>query len=297
MNVLMLINEASGAVQSIGVEEVEKIAAQAASNHTVSLETISGEAEALIEIATQRKDVDVIAAAGGDGTQAAIAGALLNRDTALLPLPCGTMNMLCRDLDTPLDIEEALNAGLAGDRQRIDVGKIDDRVFLNNVVFGAYAELAEAREEIRDADNLADISFGLVAAANAFLHADARPFRIDIDGKPMQLDTNTVGVSNNAISHAQNFLPQRRRLDAGKLFAYLPRALDGVDFAAMLAEFARGDAEDSDDILVLSGSKMSVDAAGNEFFYSVDGDPLTSTAAVSLSIEARALIVMTPAPS
>ena len=295
MKALVLINEKSGAVQTVGVNAIRDMA-ENAKKAVADLETeiVHGEFSVLVEAAARHREFDVIAAAGGDGTQAAIAGALVGSETALLPLPCGTVNMLCRDLGAPLDIEAALLAGLRGAPTPIDVGRIGDRVFLNNIVFGAYAQLAEAREELRDAESLDDVSFSVVSAADALLHADAVSFRAVIDGEAVDVKTNTIVVSNNEITHAEQLIPLRRNLDAGKLFIYLTRAKDGAQFASLLADFARGGAKNSDDIRLRSAASCTVDANGASFSYSVDGDPVETSDSIVMTIKPKALLVMKP---
>lgn len=295
MKALVLINEKSGAVQSVGVGAIRQIAEGAQGKISdLEVEVTHGEAEALIKAAERREEFDLIAAAGGDGTQAAIASVLMGSRTAQLPLPCGTMNMLCRDLGLSLDIEEALLQGLRGERQQIDVGVANERVFLNNIVFGAYAEMAEAREELRDAETLEDVSFGLVAGANALFHADAMTFNLKFDGKHRTIKTNTIAVSNNAISGADNLTPSRAQLDAGELFVYLTGAQHGGDFASILAEFAAGAAKESNEIEIQACAYCDIDADGKTFSYSIDGDPVEASEAVTMQIKPSALTVQKP---
>lgn len=295
MKVLLLINEKSGAVQKTGAEAIIDMAKSTAhALGDISVDVECGDAPALIDMAESRNGFDVIAAAGGDGTQAAIAGALEKRSANLLPLPCGTMNLLCRDLRIPLDIESAFQAGFSGEVARIDIGKIDGRVFLNNVVFGAYADLAEAREELRDADTLQDVSFSVVAAADALMNADPVRFHVEADGETFDIMTNTIAISNNEISHAEGLAPQRRSLNAGALFAYLADATDAGAFAALLTDFARGAADKSDAIRVISAKECVVGANGARFSYSVDGDPVESDRDVTLNICPKALNVVRP---
>jgi|GEM_PF-2379909 len=295
MKVLLLINEKSGAVQKTGAEaiiDMAKSTAHALDDITVDVEC--GDAPALIDIAETQKGYDVIAAAGGDGTQAAIAGALEDKPANLLPLPCGTMNLLCRDLRIPLDIESAFRAGFTGDVARIDIGKIDGRVFLNNVVFGAYADLAEAREELRDAETLKDVGVSVVAAADALMNADPVRFQVKADGDAFDITTNTIAISNNEISHAEGLAPLRRSLDTGALYAYLADATDVGAFAALLADFVRGAADQSDIVRVVSAKECVVGADGARFSYSVDGDPVESDRDVTLNIRPKALNVVRP---
>ncbi|MEM8771228.1 MAG: diacylglycerol kinase family protein [Pseudomonadota bacterium] len=295
MKALALINEKSGAVQRIGADAIRRHVEAAQSTVTdLSVETVAGEHAVLMKALQRKDEFDVVVSAGGDGTQAAVAGALLGSETALLPLPCGTMNMLCHDLGIPQDIEAALRAGLSGEVDAIDAGVIGDRVFLNNVVVGAYAEMAEAREELRDAETLDEVSYGLVAGANALFHAEPMAFHLEIDDAATKLETNTIAISNNAVSGADTLRPYRDRLDEGDLYLYLTKARHGGDFASFLADFAAGSAESSSEISVRQCKRCVVHADGKRFSYSVDGDPLETDAPIHLEIKPRALKIYRP---
>lgn len=293
MKALMVVNPKSGAVQRIGAEALMDLAVRLVKTPEISLEAEVGDVDALLA-AVRNDKVDAVICAGGDGTQAAIAGALLDTETALLPLPCGTINALCRDLGISLDVEEVLTTALSGPTIRIDIGRINDRVFLNNVAFGAYAALAEARESFREAKTLDDLSFSLVGAADAITHADAIRFHVSIDGNTEAIDTNTIVVSNNAISSAENLIPHRGRIDEGKLHVYLADAHNAGDFAALLVDFLRGGAKTSERIEVRTGKKCRVSSPEETFSYTVDGDPVETGGPVDIEIAPAALKVFAP---
>ena len=103
----------------------------------------------LIRLATEAaKSHDLVIAAGGDGTQAAVAQALadLGGETVMAVIPGGTFNYFARDLhvgDTP---EEAIQTILNARVQPVSVGDMNGKVFLNNISLGAYPEILEKRE-------------------------------------------------------------------------------------------------------------------------------------------------------
>jgi hypothetical protein len=94
---------------------------------------------------------DALAVAGGDGSLATVAAAALAHDLPFACVPAGTRNHFARDLGLnpadPLGALDALSDGVEG---RIDVGEVNDRVFLNNVSLGIYAE-AVRKSVYRDA--------------------------------------------------------------------------------------------------------------------------------------------------
>ncbi|MEU5985457.1 diacylglycerol kinase family protein [Streptomyces sp. NPDC047434] len=68
--------------------------------------------------------VDLVVACGGDGTVRACADVVAGTDIALAVVPCGTGNLLARNLGLPLDPATALEEALGGDCFGIDVGRV-----------------------------------------------------------------------------------------------------------------------------------------------------------------------------
>jgi diacylglycerol kinase family enzyme len=72
--------------------------------------------------------VDVVIAAGGDGTVRTVADVLRGSGVPLALLPSGTGNLLARNLDLTLDdVENALESAFDGDDRAIDMGVIELR--------------------------------------------------------------------------------------------------------------------------------------------------------------------------
>jgi diacylglycerol kinase family enzyme len=72
-----------------------------------------------------RSGVDLVLASGGDGTITACAGGIAGTRVPLGVLPCGTGNLLARNLGLPLSLDEALAVALTGSNRRLDVGTDD----------------------------------------------------------------------------------------------------------------------------------------------------------------------------
>ena len=72
------------------------------------------------------EDVDLIIAAGGDGTVRAVAEALRGHATPVALLPSGTGNLLARNLKLTLDaMPDSVAAAFTGKDRKIDLGVID----------------------------------------------------------------------------------------------------------------------------------------------------------------------------
>lgn len=84
--------------------------------------------------------------AGGDGTIATAASALLETDTDLAILPGGTLNHFATDLGIPTVPADALQLAANGSARAADVGIVNGRLFLNTSSVGAYVHFVRTRE-------------------------------------------------------------------------------------------------------------------------------------------------------
>ncbi|MBI5335789.1 MAG: diacylglycerol kinase [Burkholderiales bacterium] len=95
----------------------------------------------------------VIVAAGGDGTLNTVAQAVLPSGLPMGILPQGTFNYFGRANAVSQDLTEALAALLAGVQaghtRAVQVGLVNDRIFLVNASLGLYPRLLEDREALK----------------------------------------------------------------------------------------------------------------------------------------------------
>jgi diacylglycerol kinase family enzyme len=207
-------------------------------------------------------DADVFGMAGGDGSLAPVADVALQRGAAFVCVPYGTRNHFARDLG--LDRNDPIGAlrAFRGSERRIDVGRADERLFLNNVSLGVYAQLVHRRERHRRRRE----AFARVRAW-AMLLTHRESLGITIDGDP--IDAPIVLVANNAYALDFPSLGARERLDEGKLHLYIPGA-------------------------ERIGERFVVDAAAGRLQAALDGEPDELVMPIEFRIEPGALRVLVP---
>lgn len=84
---------------------------------------------------------DGLMAAGGDGTQAAVAAIAAEHDIPFACVPAGTRNHFALDLGVDRDdVVGSLDAFVHGGEKVVDLADVNGRVFVNNVSLGLYAE-------------------------------------------------------------------------------------------------------------------------------------------------------------
>lgn len=89
-----------------------------------------------------------ILVAGGDGTIATAAAALVESPAELAVLPGGTLNHFARDLGISTVAVEAVKLASSGACRGVDVGMVNGRLFLNTSSVGAYVRFVRVRETL-----------------------------------------------------------------------------------------------------------------------------------------------------
>jgi diacylglycerol kinase family enzyme len=93
---------------------------------------------------------DIIVAAGGDGTIAALAGPCHAAGARLGVIPLGTFNYFARAHGIPQKLDDAVQILAQQPEQSVALGTVNDRIFLNNVSIGLYPAILRAREDVYD---------------------------------------------------------------------------------------------------------------------------------------------------
>ena len=95
----------------------------------------------------------IVVAAGGDGTIRTVAQRVLAAGLPFGVLPMGTFNYFARDNDLPQDplaaLEFLMQSAQAGAERLVQVGQLNDQVFLVNASIGMYPQLLEDREAMK----------------------------------------------------------------------------------------------------------------------------------------------------
>jgi len=228
---------------------------------------------------------DLLGVAGGDGTQALVAGIAAEHDLPFLVISAGTRNHFALDLGLDRDNPAACLDALTSDgvEQRIDLGVIGGRTFVNNASFGAYAEVVESpayRDDKRGTTLkiLPDLLTGHRGAKLTARAGDAT-----VTGPQALLVSNgPYGMTDIA------GLGRRARLDAGTL-GVVAVTVNSALQAATLLRGARGQG-----LTVLTAGEVVVDADVPEIPVGIDGETVMMATPVRCAIRPKALRVRVP---
>jgi diacylglycerol kinase family enzyme len=142
-----------------------------------------------------QQGVQLILAAGGDGTVADIASVLPADGPPVAILPMGTGNVLVRELGIPLDLEgaAALAAG-AHSVRHLDVLRVAQRAYLISVSVGLSARAMH--ETSPERKKLFGKSSYLVTLFLNFFAMKPTAYDVEADGRSMQIHASDLMAAN-----------------------------------------------------------------------------------------------------
>lgn len=191
----------------------------------------------------QEAGFDPIIIAGGDGTIGEIINGLHNAqpDSVLGPvgiLPLGTANDLVRNLELPIDLNEAAKVIASGNTKQIDLGQVNSWLFGNNSAVGLEPVVTIYNERMVW---LRGVIRYLVAAIRAIASKPEWNMKIAWDDGEYEGPVSLVSVGNcpvtgglfrmapaadpndGRLTFVYGYAPTRR-----KMFTLLPRAISGA---------------------------------------------------------------------
>jgi diacylglycerol kinase family enzyme len=207
---------------------------------------------------------DLLGVAGGDGTQALVAGIAAEHDIPLLVISAGTRNHFALDLG--LDREDpsrCLDALRDGVELRVDLGFIGERPFVNNASFGAYAAVVQSPAYRDDKARTTTDMLPELLVGQRGPRLVARAANVTVDGPQAVLVSNNVyGMGDIA------GLGRRARLDRGVLGMFAVTVTSAVQAAGLL----RG--TNSRGLVRLAAPEVVVEADAAQIPVGVDGEAL-----------------------
>lgn len=241
-----------------------------------------------------RGGADLLGVAGGDGTQALVAGVAVEHGLPFMVISAGTRNHFALDLGLdrkdPATCLEALTDGV---ELRVDLGYIRaggaaepgaERVFVNSASFGVYAEVVQS-PAYRD-DKVRTILEMLpdLLAHDSGARLSVRAGELALDGP------QAVLVSNNPYQRGDSAgLGRRERLDSGELGVLGVHVANAAEAAELLLHGGQGRG-----LTEANAREVAVDADAPVIPVGVDGEALMLPTPVRCRLVPGALRVRVP---
>ncbi|MDQ6677305.1 MAG: diacylglycerol kinase family lipid kinase [Acidobacteriota bacterium] len=236
----------------------------------------------------------VLAAGGGDGTISAAAARLIGGNVRLGVLPLGTLNHFARDLGLPTDLEGACAAICHGQAKRVDAGRVNGRIFLNNSGAGLYPSVVRRREwgERTGRSRLLAFSAAVLQVLRRYPFLE---LELDMDGKKMFRRSSFLFVGNNEYQLEGLSFGTRPNLNSGLLSVVVSNragrfGLFRIALAALFHRLPR-----NRDIEILATASVRIRSSKKSLRVSLDGELTRLETPLIYECLPGALQVMAPA--
>lgn len=215
---------------------------------------------------------DAIVVGGGDGTIRSAATLLKDSETALGILPLGTLNRLARDLNIPLDLEQAASALAHAEMRQIDMAELNGRPFTCNSLIGLPPIYSRQRQRQRGQPLIPRIRG--YASVLRHIARSRRKLTIVVDDgvERRKVRALSIAVSNNLYADAAGVMLKRPVLDRGELGVFVSRHENGFGLAVAFVRAMLGRLGSDPKMEVSIAHKLEISTRKRALRVSNDGE-------------------------
>lgn len=249
----------------------------------------------VIELARDaaRGPYQIIVAAGGDGTVSTVATAVVEHGKILGVLPLGTLNHFARDLKIPSDPQAAARIIIAGHTTEVDVGEVNNRIFLNNSSLGLYPRIVRERQKNERLGFRKWPAF-FWAAIQAFRRYPFLNVQLVVNDHLLNRTTPFVFVGNNEYAMDLFNVGMRERLDQGVLTIYLTHRTSRLKLLGLALRALTKRLRDEKDFLEVFSNQLKIQTRRKRLRVAFDGEIEVMQTPLQYRLRRRALRVIVP---
>ena len=191
----LIVNPTAGNGYALKMEEpIRQELEKRGVAHTILRTEYPGHATVLARQAALEADCTGVVSVGGDGTAFEVACGLMGTGTALGVIPAGTGNDFVKTVGIPRKPMAALEKILSGAPRPVDVGSMNDRLFLN--VCGTGFDVTVLDYTVAAKKYVRGILPYLVGLVRAIAHYKPVHVRFEADGQVQERDVLICSVAN-----------------------------------------------------------------------------------------------------
>ncbi|HEY0405141.1 MAG TPA: diacylglycerol kinase family protein [Pyrinomonadaceae bacterium] len=290
----IIINAASGANDKEQARErLAELFAAAKVEPRISL---AKSGEEIIDLARRalKDGCNPIIAGGGDGTINAVASTLMDTDRTLGVLPLGTLNHFAKDLRIPLELEAAAHVLLDGHTARVDVGEVNERIFLNNSSLGLYPSIVRQRDKQQQRLGRGKWPAFFWAALMVLRRYPFLNVRLSVEDRELARRTPFVFIGNNEYEMENFNLGARSCLDKGQLSMYVAHRTGRLGLLRLGLSALFGALRKQDDFDALCTKEIWIETRRSRLPVATDGEVTLMDTPLHYRVRPGALRVLVP---
>ncbi|MBX3119369.1 MAG: diacylglycerol kinase family lipid kinase [Fimbriimonadaceae bacterium] len=254
--------------------------------------TESGWRSSAFELAQSaiRQGYQRVIAVGGDGTLHEVANALVGAQTVLGLIPAGTGNDFARSAGIRGSLKELVEVAVSGEVKLIDVGKVNDRYFLNVAGCGFDAVVADRIN--KGYRYLRGTSAYVAAVLRTLAQYKAAQLTITTDTDTLQLNAMLCAVANARFYGGGMMISPEAEMDDGLFDISVVKEIGKIGFLRAFPSVFKGTHVKHSKYVGLRAKRVKIESE-KALPVLVDGE-LLGTTPVEFKIVPQALRIALP---
>lgn len=290
-NILVILNERAGSLAGRNAGEVREMAKRTLGAGQREVDVVLAHGKEMVRAIRKgaKGNYDTLIVGGGDGSANCAAEALSESGKTLGVLPLGTMNLFARDLEMPLEPQEAFAAIASGRTKEIDLARLNGKIFHTLSGIGFFSQMARAREEVRGLPGrIVQVS---TAAFRALSRSGSSAVTVSIDGKVREIETYALLVTVNRIAEGGW---RREAMDGGTLEVHFAADEGALARLKAGADLLSGNWRDNPGIESYAASRVRIESARRRTWVATDGELSRKYMPLEYVVVPRAINVLVP---
>lgn len=212
-----------------------------------------------------------IVVAGGDGTINICVNAMIrnNIDLPLAVFPTGTANDFAGYFDLPKDIEGMIDVAMGDKFTYADVGKCNDRYFINVAALGSLVDVSQKTDP--NLKNTLGVFAYYLKGASEVVKLRALPVKLTTDGNVIEEEMYFMLVMNGMSAGGFKKLSPTSDIQDGKLNVILFRKMPIIELVPLLFGVISGNYLDNKNILSFETDNLIIESE-EDISTDVDGE-------------------------
>ena len=216
------------------------------------------------------KDYKYILIAGGDGTVDSVVNAMMDKDIELpiAILPVGTANDFGKFIDMPQNIREACNRILSSEPKPVDIGKINDKYFINVASSGLFTDVSQ-KTDVNLKNTIGKLAYYLKGLEEL---PNFRKLKVKLKSKELEYDGEMYLILVFNGQTAGNFkLATRADVQDGYLDVIMIKAVQVFEILPLFIKILKGEHLDSDKVIYFKTDDIIIES-NEDIVVDIDGE-------------------------
>lgn len=272
---LFIINPKAGKGKTINIiPKIKEIFSEHYENYIIEITKYPGHATIIANEYTSKDNYRVYAV-GGDGTLNEVLNGMVGSNSLLGVIPCGSGNDFIKSIYMKKFDDDIINDTINGIVQVMDLGKVQNRYFLNISSVGIDAEVANNVLKYKKFPFISGALAYLLSVITTILKYKSKEIEITIDDKKININTILLAVANGRYYGGGFMVAPKANLQDGYFDLCLVSTLSKIKMLVLFPKLINGTHDKIKEVSFYKAKSVNI-IAKKEMSINIDGELIKS---------------------